>query len=173
MEKLCYQVNPLMTEPEKMLHIKAGLKPPLKEKVLDKQPQSMQQLRNTVKRTEDIETMLNDGNSNEYQIEQQSHSSNFVQPSSSSNFTETPQYDNNRYASPSYSNNVHYRPNNRRYQYQQQQEPNQQPYKSNQNYQETNMIEHGTNISQIIEHKQIHIYHHQLIIQKNTNGDTR
>ncbi len=139
MEKLCFQVNSSMTEQEKMLHIKAGLKPSLKEKVLDKQPESMQQLRNTVKRIEDIETMLNDGNNNEEQIDQQSRSSDFIQPSFPSDFDEPVQYDNNCYALPSHYNNSHYRRNNRRYQHhQQQQEVNQQAYRPNQNYQTRN-----------------------------------
>ncbi|CAF4360743.1 unnamed protein product, partial [Rotaria magnacalcarata] len=58
-----------------MLHIKAGLKPSLKEKVFDKQPQSMYELRNIVKRMEDIELMLNSGNNNEDQLESPSYSS--------------------------------------------------------------------------------------------------
>jgi hypothetical protein len=36
MEKLCFQVNPLMLEQQKMLHIKAGMKPSFKEKIFDK-----------------------------------------------------------------------------------------------------------------------------------------
>ncbi|CAF5171725.1 unnamed protein product, partial [Rotaria magnacalcarata] len=80
MEKLCFQVNPNMMEQEKMLHIKAGLKPSLKEKVFDKQPKSMYELRNIVKRMEDIELMLNSGNNNEDQLESPSYSSTIDQP---------------------------------------------------------------------------------------------
>ena len=71
-EKRCFHVKSSMMEEEKMLHIRAGLKPSLKEKVFDKHPQSMHQLRNTGKRIEDIEAILNDGNNNEEQIEQPS-----------------------------------------------------------------------------------------------------
>ena len=59
MEKLCFQVNATMTDQEKMAHIKADLKPSLQEKVLEKEPKSMRQLREVVKRVEDIESMLN------------------------------------------------------------------------------------------------------------------
>jgi len=72
-------VNPSMTEQEKMLYIKAGFKTSLKEKVLDKQPQSMHQLQNIVKRIEDIETMLDDGNNYETQSQQPSLSSDLSQ----------------------------------------------------------------------------------------------
>jgi hypothetical protein len=140
MEKLCFQVNPSMIEQEKMLHIKAGLRTSLKEKVLEKQPQSMQELRNTIKIVEDIETMLDSGNINEDQTKQlsfslnygqASSSSNFDQQSSSSEFTQPTQYDNDCYAMPSYGNNSNYRRNNYRYQYhpQQQRQMNRQNYR--------------------------------------------
>jgi hypothetical protein len=138
MEKLCFQVNSSMMEQEKMLHIKAGLKPSLKEKVFDKQPQSMDQLRNTVKRIEDIEAMLNNGNNNEDRFEQTSFSSNFSQPS---------QHDNNCYALPSHNNNPHHyrRQNNYHYQQYQQEETDQQMYRPNQNYQSRNTYEQHWN----------------------------
>lgn len=86
MEKLCFQVNPTMTEQEKMAHIKAGLKPSLKEKVFDKQPTTMKQLRDVIKRSEDIGQMINhEGTSNDSQSseitkpEQLTHSLNSIQ----------------------------------------------------------------------------------------------
>jgi hypothetical protein len=155
MEKLCFQVNPLMMEQEKMLHIKAGLRPSLKEKVLDKQPQSMQELRNTVKRMEDIETMLNKGNSNDDQIEHPSFSSNSNQPLPSSNFEQQPpslnfaqssEYDGNCYAIPSQPNNFYYRRNNYRNQnYHQQRPMNRQEQRLNNNYPTRNRYDNQPN----------------------------
>ena len=124
-----------MTEQEKMLHIKAGLKTSLKEKVLDKQPQSMHQLRNTVKRIEDIETMLNDGNNNETQPQQ---------PSFSSDLSQSSQHDGNCYALPSHVNNSRYRRNNYDYN-QQQQQMNQQVDRPNRNYQTRNQYDEQWN----------------------------
>lgn len=154
MEKLCFQVNPLMTEQEKMLHIKAGLKASLKEKVLDKQPQSMQELRNTVKRVEDIEIMLNSGNNDDHQTEQPSFSSNlnpqlftsnFEQPSFSPNSGQSSQDDSNCYAIPSHWNNSHYRRNNYRYQNHQQRQMNRQDQRSNNNYATSNRYNYQWN----------------------------
>ncbi len=135
MEKLYFQINPSMFEQEKMLHIKAGLRTSLKEKVLDKQAQSMQELRNTVKRIEDIETMLDNENNNKGQMEQPSFSSNFEQQSFSSNSAQLTQYNSACYAIPSYGNNSNYRRNNYRYHhYRQQQQMNRQSYRSDDNY---------------------------------------
>ena len=139
MEKLCFQVNSSMQEEEKMLHIKAGLKPSLKEKVLDKQPQSMEQLRNTVKMVEDIETMLNNGDNNEDQLQQTLFASNFDQSSHN---------DGDCYALPShYNNSYQYRRQNN-YNYRQQQPMNQPTYETNRNYQSRNRYERNWNQQQ-------------------------
>jgi hypothetical protein len=149
MEKLCFQVNPSMMEQEKMLHIKADLRTSLKEKVLDKQPQSMQELRTTIKRIEDIDTMLDSRNINDDQTKQPSFSLNYGQTLSSSNFdqqlsssdvTQPTQYDNDCYAMSSYGNNANYRRNNYRYNYhpQQQRQMNRQNYRSDDNYRARN-----------------------------------
>ncbi|CAF1264737.1 unnamed protein product [Adineta steineri] len=143
MEKLCFQVNSSMKEEEKMLHIKAGLKPSLKEKVLDKQPQSMDQLRNTIKMVEDIETMLNHGNNNEDQLQQTLFASDVDQPVYD---------DGNCYALPShYNNNNSYqyrRQNNYNYRHQQQRQMNQSTYGTNRNYQSRNRYEQNSNQQQ-------------------------
>ncbi|CAF1169029.1 unnamed protein product [Adineta steineri] len=142
MEKLCFQVNSSMKEEEKMLHIKAGLKPSLKEKVLDKQPQSMDQLRNTIKMVEDIETMLNNGNNNEDQLQQTLFASDVDQPVYD---------DGNSYALPSHYNNNSYqyrRQNNYYYRHQQQRQMNQSTYATNRNYQSRNRYEQNSNQQQ-------------------------
>ena len=141
MEKLCFQVNSSMKEEEKMLHIKAGLKPSLKEKVLDKQPQSMDQLRNTVKMVEDIETMLNNGDNNEDQLQQTLFASNVDQPLHN---------DGNCYALPSHYNNSYQyrRQNNYDYRHQQQRQMNQPTYETNRNYQSRNRYERNWNQQQ-------------------------
>lgn len=137
-EKLCFHVNPSMTEQEKMLYIKAGFKTSLKEKVLDKQPQSMHQLRNIVKRIEDIETMLNDRNNNETQSQQ---------PPLSSDLSQSQQDDGNCYALPLHFNNSRYQRNNYRYNQQQQQQINQKEYRQIEiTKQETTMTNNGINI---------------------------
>ena len=142
MEKLCFQVNRIMTEEDKILNIKAGLKASLKEKVLEKQPQSMQELRNIVKRVEDIEIMLNSENKDDRQMEHPSFSSNpnapltsnVEQPSSSSNYVQSSQDDSNCYAISSHWNNSHYRRNNYRYQNHQQRQMNRQDQRQNNSY---------------------------------------
>ena len=136
MEKLCFQVNSSMMEEEKMLDIKAGLKPSLKEKVLDKQPQSMDQLRNTIKMVEDIETMLNSEDNNEDQPQQTLFASNVDQQLYD---------DSNFYALPShYNNSYQYRRRNN-YHHQQQRQMNQPTYETNRNYQSRNRYQQQPN----------------------------
>lgn len=109
MEKLCFQVNHSMSEQEKMLHIKAGLKPSLKEKVFEKQPESMQRLRQLVKRVEDIEMMLSTNDDVENPTNR---------PSTSISSEPISEPDNGCYAMRSYPSQYPYRRNNYRHQHQ-------------------------------------------------------
>lgn len=102
----------------------------------------MQELRNIVKRVEDIEIMLNSENKDDRQMEHPTFSSNpnapltsnVEQPSSSSNYVQSSQDDSNCYAISSHWNNSHYRRNNYRYQNHQQRQMNRQDQRQNNSY---------------------------------------